>query len=143
MGMVTDNKKLLSFTEKKRLRAYYGKHEVVLKIPSLLKVQLNSYKKFLQYNLKKDQRKNMGLVSVFNSVFPIESYTGISEIHFIDYELGNTPFDVYECRVRGTTYSIPLKIRVKFLQFHKSSVDKHKYNKNQENKNKKKNASFN
>jgi DNA-directed RNA polymerase subunit beta len=71
-------------------------------------------------------------------MFPIESYTGISEIHFIDYELGKASFDVYECRVRGITYSIPLKIRVKFLQFHKSSVDKHKYNKNQENKHKKK-----
>merc|ERR1712099_28961 len=109
----------------------------ILKIPSLLKVQLNSYKKFLQYKLKKSERKNIGLESAFNSIFPIESYTGISEVHFIDYSLGNTSFDVYECRVRGTTYSVPLKIKVNFLQFHKSSVDKLKYNKEKNKKNKK------
>jgi len=127
--MVTGKKISLSFTEKKRLRAYFGKHRAILKIPSLLKVQLNSYKKFLQYKLKKSERKNIGLESAFNSIFPIESYTGISEVHFIDYSLGNTSFDVYECRVRGTTYSVPLKIKVNFLQFHKSSVEKLKYNK--------------
>merc|ERR1712147_523099 len=127
--MVTDKNNSFSFTEKKRLRAYYGKHNTVLHIPSLLKVQLNSYKKFLQYKLKREERKNIGLISAFNSIFPIESYTGISEIHFIDYSLGNTLFDVYESRIRGTTYSVPLKITVNFLQFHKSSVEKHKYNK--------------
>jgi DNA-directed RNA polymerase subunit beta len=134
--MLTDKNNSFSFTEKKRLRAYYGKHDIVLNIPPLLKIQLNSYKKFLQYKLRKEERKNIGLMSAFNSIFPIESYTGISEIHFIDYSLGNASFDVYECRVRGATYSIPLKIKVNFLQFHKSSVDKHKFNKekNQENK---------
>jgi len=127
--MVADKKNSFSFTERKRLRAYYGKYNTILNIPSLLKIQLNSYKKFLQYKLKSDERKNIGLVAAFNSIFPIESYTGISEIHFIDYNLGNTPFDVYECRVRGATYSIPLKIKISFLQFHKSSIEKHRYSK--------------
>merc|ERR1712159_837949 len=136
INMVTDKNNSFSFTEKKRLRTYYGKHNTVLHIPSLLKIQLNSYKKFLQYKLKKEERKNIGLISAFKSVFPIESYTGISEIHFIDYSLGNTLFDVYECRVRGTTYSIPLRIKVKLLQFHKSSVEKLKYTKDKNQKNK-------
>jgi DNA-directed RNA polymerase subunit beta len=127
--MLTDKNNSFSFTEKKRLRAYYGKHDIVLNIPPLLKIQLNSYKKFLQYKLRKEERKNIGLMSAFNSIFPIESYTGISEIHFIDYSLGNASFDVYECRVRGATYSIPLKIKVNFLQFHKSSVYKNNFNK--------------
>jgi len=127
--MVTDKKNSFSFTERKRLRAYYGKHNNILTIPSLLSIQLSSYKKFLQYKLNKEDRKNVGLISAFKSIFPIESYTGISEIHFIDYSLGNTLFDVYECRIRGGNYSVPLKIKVSFLQFHKSSVDKHKYNK--------------
>jgi len=127
--MVADKKNSFSFTEKKRLRAYYGKYETILNIPSLLKIQLNSYKKFLQYKLKLNERKNIGLVSAFNSIFPIESYTGISEIHFIDYSLGNTLFDVYECRIRGATYSVPLKVKISFLQFHKSSIEKQKYNK--------------
>ena len=142
--MVADKKKCFSFTEKKRLRAYYGKHDTILNIPSLLKVQLNSYKKFLQYKIKKDERKNIGLVSAFNSIFPIESYTGISEIHFIDYSLGKTSFDVYESRIRGATYSVPLKIKVSFLQFHKSSIEKNKYNKeaNQENLGKKNNKNI-
>jgi len=142
--MVADKKKCFSFTEKKRLRAYYGKHDTILNIPSLLKVQLNSYKKFLQYKIKKEERKNIGLVSAFNSIFPIESYTGISEIHFIDYSLGKTSFDVYESRIRGATYSVPLKIKVSFLQFHKSSIEKNKYNKegNQENLGKKTNKNI-
>jgi len=132
--MVTDKNNTFSFTEKKRLRAYYGKHDTILNIPSLLKIQLNSYKKFLQYKTKKEERENLGLESAFNSIFPIESYTGISEIHFLDYFLGNTTFDVHECRIRGATYSLPLKIKVKLLQFHKSSVDKNKYNKEKEYK---------
>jgi DNA-directed RNA polymerase subunit beta len=72
--MVTDRNNSFSFTEKKRLRAYYGKHDTVLNIPSLLTIQLNSYKKFLQYKIKKEKRKNVGLLSAFNSIFPIESF---------------------------------------------------------------------
>ena len=41
-----------SFTEKKRIRKSFAKRETVLEIPYLLALQLQSYKAFLQQEIK-------------------------------------------------------------------------------------------
>ena len=60
-----------SFTEKKRIRKSFAKRETVLEIPYLLAMQLESYKAFLQREVKVEDREIAGLESTFNTLFPI------------------------------------------------------------------------
>ena len=50
-----------SFTEKKRIRKSFAKRETVLEIPYLLAMQLESYKAFLQREVKVEDREIAGL----------------------------------------------------------------------------------
>ena len=81
-----------SFTEKKRIRNNFGTRESVLKEPDLLSIQINSFNTFIQAGAA--EKENIGLHSVFQSVFPITALNGYAEIEYLDYEEGgrHTPF---------------------------------------------------
>ena len=51
-------------------------------IPDLIEVQRDSYKRFLQADLLPGERDDVGLQAVFNSVFPITDFRGLSKIDF-------------------------------------------------------------
>ena len=104
-----------SFTEKKRLRKSFGKHESVLAVPDLLAIQINSYARFLQQNTTADQRNLVGLQAAFNSVFPIESYNGSAALEFVSYQLGTPTFDMKECQQRGLIFSAPLRVVLRLV----------------------------
>ena len=99
-----------SFTEKKRIRKNFGKRPTILDVPYLLSIQLDSYRKFLQENVKAGDRADQGLHAAFKSVFPIVSYSGTAALEYVSYELGTPVFDVKECQVRGLTYAAPLRV---------------------------------
>jgi DNA-directed RNA polymerase subunit beta len=109
----------LSYTEKKRVRAYYGKIEEALAIPPLLAIQVDSYKEFLQLDVAPSSRKDIGLQSALNSIFPIVSYSGNAVIKFISYTIGKPSFEVNECKVRGATFAAPLRIKVHLIIYDK------------------------
>ena len=111
----------LSYTEKKRIRAYYGKIEEALAIPSLLAIQLDSYKEFLQLDIPISGRKNIGLQAALTSIFPIASYSGNAVIKFISYHIGKPGFDVNECKIRGATFAAPLRIKVHLIIYDKEA----------------------
>ena len=90
-----------SFTEKKRLRKSFAKREEVLDVPYLLEMQLESYKNFLQLDVPLEDRKDEGLQSTFNSLFPISSHSGYAKLDYVSYKLGKVEFDVKECQQRG------------------------------------------
>ena len=108
-----------SFTEKKRLRKSFSKRPSVLRVPYLLATQKNSYKKFLQAEVKHEDRKEQGLQAAFRSVFPIESYNGNAALDFVSYRLGTPPFDVRECQQRGLIYAAPLRVRLRLVIYQK------------------------
>ncbi len=111
-----------SFTEKKRARLNLGKRgREVLKTPFLLATQINSYEKFLQAELKADERKNIGLHSAFQTVFPIESYSGYAQLEYVNYTLGESLFNVKECKLRGLTYAAPLKVKMRLTIYDKEA----------------------
>jgi len=115
--------KALSYTERKRIRANYGKRIDTLKVPPLLEIQLQSYDAFLQPDVPSDARKNTGLQGAFQSVFPITSYSGHAVLEYVGYQLGLPAFDVKECQMRGLTYAAPLRVRVRLIIYDKESVD--------------------
>lgn len=103
-----------SFTEKKRIRKSFAKRANVLDVPFLLATQINSYDAFLQIGvLPENRNENVGLEAAFRSIFPIESNNGSARLLYDGYILGDPPFDVQECQLRGITYAAPLRARIK------------------------------
>jgi DNA-directed RNA polymerase subunit beta len=88
-------------------RMSYSRIEEVLDMPNLIEVQKNSYKWFLEE----------GLREVFRDVSPIQDYTGNLILEFPDYKLedDNPKYSVEECKERDTTYSAPLKVKVRLI----------------------------
>ncbi len=72
-----------SYTEKKRLRKDFGKHQSTIETPPLLELQLESYHKFLQAAVEPEKRSNFGLHAAFKSVFPIVSFSGNAELDYV------------------------------------------------------------
>ena len=108
-----------SFTEKKRIRKYFGKRAEVLEIPYLLATQIESYRGFLQQDVPAEKLKEQGLHAAFKSVFPIVSYSGNAALEYVGYRLGTPVFDVKECQMRGVTYSAPLRVKVRLIIYDK------------------------
>ena len=113
-----------SFTEKKRLRNNFGKSTSILDVPYLLAIQIDSYKNFLQTDIKADKRLDIGLHAAFQSVFPIVSYAGHIAIEYVSYRLENLKFDVNECQQRGMNYAASLRVKVRLVVYDKDSKNK-------------------
>ena len=76
-----------------RERVNFSKILTSIQIPNLIEVQRKSYERFLQMSLLPDEREDIGLQAVFNSVFPISDFRGVSSLEFVDYSIGN-----WECK---------------------------------------------
>jgi DNA-directed RNA polymerase subunit beta len=74
-------------------RVDFSKIKTSIPIPNLIEVQKDSYKRFLQMDLLPNEREDIGLQTVFNSVFPISDFRGVSQLEFVDYSIGN-----WECK---------------------------------------------
>ena len=110
-----------SFTEKKRIRKNFGKQPGILDTPYLLAIQLESYRTFLQENVAENERASIGLHAAFRTVFPITSYSGNATLEYVSYRLGEPPFDVKECQLRGLTYAAPLRVKVRLVVLDKEA----------------------
>ena len=104
-----------TFTEKKRIRNDFGKQPNILDVPYLLASQIESYRDFLQLENDPDSRGEKGLHAAFESVFPIESYSGSARLEYVRYRIGEPVFDVKECQLRGLTYAAPLRVLVRLV----------------------------
>ena len=107
-----------SFTEKKRIRNNFGTRESILKEPDLLSIQINSFNSFIQEGAV--EKENIGLHSVFQSVFPITALNGYAEIEYLDYELQEPKYNVKECKLRGVTYAATLQVKLNLVLFDKN-----------------------
>ena len=113
-----------TYTERKRIRKDFGTMPKVMDVPGLLAIQLDSYKKFTQEGVSLNNRADQGLHAAFKSVFPIVSFNGAAALEYVDYSLGLPVFDVKECQLRGATYSVPLRVKVRLIIYSKDSADK-------------------
>ena len=113
-----------SYTEKKRIRKDFSKLPTVMDVPYLLAIQLDSYRKFTQEGVALEDREDCGLHAAFKSVFPIVSYSGNAALEYVDYRLGKPAFDVKECQLRGITYAVPLRVKVRLIIYDKESSNK-------------------
>ncbi|VVH64907.1 DNA-directed RNA polymerase beta subunit (EC [uncultured Gammaproteobacteria bacterium] len=107
-----------SFTEKKRIRNNFGSRESILTEPDLLAIQIESFNGFIQAG--KEEKADVGLHAVFQSVFPITANNGYAEIEYVDYVLQEPKFNVEECKLRGTTFASILRVKLNLVLFDKN-----------------------
>jgi len=110
-----------SHAEKKRFRKSFGKQADKMEIPNLLEIQLKSYRDFLHIDGLSKNQQNNGLHAAFSSVFPIQSFSGNARLEYVSYSLGEPAFDVRECKLRGLTYSAPLRVKIRLVVLDKDA----------------------
>jgi DNA-directed RNA polymerase subunit beta len=86
-------------------RKSYSRLKHVLDLPNLIDIQKASFAWFL----------DDGLRETISDISPIEDYTGTLAVEFADYEFGEPPVSIKECREKDLTYQVPLSITVRFV----------------------------
>ena len=110
-----------SLENRHRIRRSFGSLSAPINVPQLLKVQLDSFERFLQREVPPDQREDKGLETVFRSVFPVSDFSGSSTLEFVHYRLGDPKYSVEECRVRGVTYACPIRAALRLIVWEKDT----------------------
>ena len=105
----------LDYINQKKIRKSFGKIPLVTSLPNLVEVQKRSFDSFLQLNIDSEKRENIGLHSIFKSVFPIHDYTERATVDYVSYNLGVPKYDVEECSQRGMTYGTPLLVNFRLI----------------------------
>ncbi|MBA3028513.1 MAG: DNA-directed RNA polymerase subunit beta [Desulfobacteraceae bacterium] len=101
----------------RRIRKSFGKIRKIIDMPDLISIQVDSYNRFLQMDIPPEQRRDIGLQSVFKSVFPIKDFTGSASLEFVSYRFAEVKHGVQECIQRGMTYEIPMRITVRLVVY--------------------------
>ena len=114
----------LSMDESRCPRLQLGKYEDVMPPPNLVKIQLDSYREFLQPTVKPESLKDQGLHAALKSVFPIKSAAGHVELAYEHYVLGKSIFSVRECLIKGISFAAPVRAKLRLITRDKENLDK-------------------
>ncbi|MDR0915563.1 MAG: DNA-directed RNA polymerase subunit beta [Endomicrobium sp.] len=93
----------------------FGKIKILIDPPFLLKMQKDSFDRFLQQDTLYNKRKLEGLEEVLQDIFPLKSSDGTLVLEYISYSLGPPRYSVEESIIRNLTYAKPLKVRLKLI----------------------------
>lgn len=99
----------------RRERIDFSRIPSIMDMPDLIEFQRKSYEAFLQRDVQVDQKQDLGLQSVFTSVFPIWDFNEVSSLEFVSYTLLEPKYNVRECQERGMTYSVPMKVTLRLV----------------------------
>ena len=102
-----------------RERVDFSKIRSLFAVPDLLEVQKGSYQRFLQLDVEVADRIDIGLQAVLSSVFPITDFRGTCSLEFVDYHVGTPKYTIDECKERGMTYAVPLKVTIRLVVWDK------------------------
>jgi DNA-directed RNA polymerase subunit beta len=86
-------------------RKSFSRLKHVLDLPNLIDIQKASFGWFM----------DEGLQETIDDISPIEDYTGTLAVEFGDYEFGEPPVSIKECREKDLTYQVPLSMTVRFV----------------------------
>ena len=101
--------------EAKVMRVTFAKLPVGLEPPDLIEVQKQSYAQFLQLDVPKSRRENLGLHAAFLETFPIENADRTHRLDFVAYTIGRPKYTVGECLRNGLSYAAPLKVKLRLV----------------------------
>ena len=100
----------------------FSKRGDAIPIPDLIRVQQESYQRFLQKEVDPAKRKSEGLESLLREVFPIESYDANLKLEYVSYTLGKPRYTIDECRALRLSYGMPFRITVRFSRKDKAEL---------------------
>src|SRR5574341_2310575 len=100
-------------------RSSFAKIKEIIPIPNLIEVQRRSFDQFLQMKVSPHAREEIGLQGVFTSIFPIFDYDDSASLEFVKYEFGAPKYSAEECREKGMTFSVPLKVTLRLVVWDK------------------------
>jgi len=104
--MVSNTLNIKKLKRGKAERYSFAKTEVPFAMPDLLSIQKESYKKFLEEDIGE----------ILNEFNPIIDYSNKAELSFLGYSIEKTPkYSWSECKVKQTSYTVPLKVNVRLL----------------------------
>ncbi|MEN3044587.1 MAG: DNA-directed RNA polymerase subunit beta [Candidatus Hydrothermales bacterium] len=103
------------------IRERIGSKKEILPIPDLLKIQISSYKEFLQEDVEPDKRKNIGLESLFREFFPVEDPGKKFLLEYVSYRVENPRFKPEECIQKNLTYSAPVYVKFRLKEIDSDS----------------------
>ncbi|MBP7126477.1 DNA-directed RNA polymerase subunit beta [Myxococcota bacterium] len=98
-----------------RHRYNFGRIPEIISVPHLIRVQKESYDRFLQKDVPPERRGEFGLQGIFKSIFPIGDYNKTATLDFVRYLLDDPKYGVEECRQRGITYASPMRVTVRLV----------------------------
>jgi len=101
----------------------FGRIQNSLPVPDLVRLQTNSYDRFLQADVPAQKRKNEGLEAVFREMFPIKGYDGKLSLEYISYDLGKPRYSPEDCLRLKLTYGRPLRVRLRLIKDHPVQED--------------------
>src|SRR5574341_2049948 len=102
-------------------RSSFAKIKEIIPIPNLIEVQRRSFDQFLQMKVSPHAREEIGLQGVFTSIFPIFDYDDSASLEFVKYEFGAPKYSAEECREKGMTFSVPLKVTLRLVVWDKQA----------------------
>ncbi len=94
----------------------FSRYGDAVAIPDLIRIQTDSYERFLQMEADPAKRKQQGLEALLREVFPVESYDGNMSLEYVDYALDQPRYTPDECRELGLTFGMPFRIRVRLYR---------------------------
>jgi len=98
-------------------RISFSRIDQLMELPNLIEIQTESYKWFIEKGLKR----------AFDDISPLEGYSGDLMLEFVDYEFGEEPkYNTEECKERDTTYSVPLRVKVRFINKESGEIKEQK-----------------
>jgi len=74
-------------------------------LPNLITIQTESYQWFIAE----------GLRELFDNFSPVEDYTGVLALEFLDYRMGEPARSLHECRETDTTFEQPIYAQVRLV----------------------------
>ncbi len=99
-------------------RISFARTKTVLDYPDFLDIQMESFRRFTQWDIAPEDREEFGLQRIFMENFPIQDSREQHMLEFLSFEIDTPKYTIEECQERGLTFAVPLKARLRL-----SSVD--------------------
>ncbi len=92
-----------------------------LGIPDLLRIQKETYDRFLQVDVPRDRRENVGIHRVLSSLY---FEKGRARLEYVDYQLEPPKYKPEECKARELTYASIMRVKLRLTIFEDEKREK-------------------
>ncbi|MGQ9863934.1 MAG: DNA-directed RNA polymerase subunit beta [Bacteroidia bacterium] len=104
-------------------RVSFQKFPLHLEVPDLLSIQLDSFREFFSLDTPPEKQSEEGLYKVFQEFFPVRDAHEEYQVDFLGYVLEPPRHSPEECKSRGITYGVNLRVRLRLYPLKVDNMD--------------------